>query len=439
MAFERFEIEFTREGRIHDEAQVAPLLDAAAGFTDLFVLSHGWNNDKADAAALYDALETSLARVLDIGVVAGLGGRTFGVVRIYWPSKRFTDADLIPGGGAASANAENDAALIRLLEEMRSDPPLLGGTGTGAVRGSGIDAAQRLVGRLDTDAAARREFVLHLRSILDPSAAHPDDGSEEFFTLDPEALFQGLEGAVVAPAATGGPGGGATSVAGSGGAAGLGDLLSGVKAAARRIANFATYYEMKQRAGTVGSTGVAEVLRRLRERAPATRLHLAGHSFGARLVTAAAHALPAGTPAVTMTLLQGAYSHNGLASRYDAVHDGAFRALLSEARIPGPILITHTKNDRAVGIAYPLASRISRQQASALGDRNDPYGGMGRNGAQRTPEAEGRDDDLHAVGAGYALSPGGVYNLNADGVIRDHGDVTGHEVAYALLSAAAAG
>lgn len=437
MTFERFEIEFTKDGRIHDEAQVTPLLDAAPRLTDVFVLSHGWNNDKAEAAALYDALAANLADVLDIGVVDGLDSRRFGIVRLYWPSKRFADDDLIPGGGAASAHIENDEALLRLLEEMKSDPPLLGGSGSSAVRTGAIEAAQRLVPRLESDPAARREFVLHLRAILDPAAAHPDDGSEEFFTLDPEAIFSGLDGAVVAPAATGGRGG-ATSVNASGGAAGLGDLMNGFKAAARRIANYATYYEMKQRAGTVGATGVAPLLRRLRERAPGLRLHLAGHSFGGRLVTAAAHGLPAGTPAMTMTLLQAAYSHNGLASRFDGVHDGAFREVLSEARVSGPILITHTKNDRAVGIAYPLASRISRDQAAAVGDRNDPYGGMGRNGAQRTPEAEGRDDVLHAVGAPYSLRPGLVYNLNADDYIRDHGDVTGHEIAHALLSAAAA-
>lgn len=437
MTFERFEIEFTKDGRIHDEAQVAPLLDAAPRLTDVFVLSHGWNNDKAQAAALYDTLTANLAGVLDIGVVDGLDGRRFGIARLYWPSKRFADDDLIPGGGAASAHAENDEALIRLLEAMKRDPLLLGGTDTSAVRSSAIDAAKELVPRLESDPAARREFVLHLRAVLDPAAAHPDDGSEEFFTLDPEAIFRGLEGAVVAPAATGGQGG-ATSVDASGGAAGLGDLMSGFRAAARRVANYTTYYEMKQRAGMVGATGVAPLLRRLRERAPGLRLHLAGHSFGGRLVTAAAHGLPAGTPAVTMTLLQAAYSHNGLASRYDGVHDGAFREVLSQARISGPVLITHTKNDRAVGIAYPLASRISRQQAAALGDRDDPYGGMGRNGAQRTAEAEGRDDALHAVGAPYSLQPGFVYNLNADDFIRDHGDVAGHAVAHALLSAAAA-
>jgi len=49
--------------------------------------------------------------------------------------------------------------------------------------------------------------------------------------------------------------------------------------------------------------------------------------------------------------------------------------------VAGPILITHTANDKAVGIAYALASRISGQTGAALGDATDVFGGIGRNGA----------------------------------------------------------
>lgn len=167
---------------------------------------------------------------------------------------------------------------------MKSDPERLGGEGENAARSSGIASAQALVPRLEQDAAARREFVLHLRALLDPEAGHPDDGTEEFFTREPQEIFDGFEEAVPAPAASGG--GGAAAM-GAGGAAGLGHLLSGAKAAARRIADFATHYEMKQRAGTVGSVGLAPVLRQLRDRHANLRLHLVGHSFGGRLVTAA--------------------------------------------------------------------------------------------------------------------------------------------------------
>lgn len=433
MPIAHHEIEFTREGRVFDEAQVEAALAGAAGLTDLLVLCHGWNNDKADATGLYDRLTTSLAGLLDLPQVAG---RHLGALRLFWPSKAFADADLIPGGGAASATQANDEALIRLLEEMKRNPFTLGGQERDPVREAALSEAQAIAPQLQADPAAREKFVLLLRSILDPSEAHRDDGSDEFFTRRPERIFAGLRDQVVAPGAP--MTGGAADVQ-AGGAAGLGDFLGGIGAAARRIANFGTYYEMKQRAGTVGRVGLAPVLRRLRDRHPALRLHLVGHSFGGRLVTVAAHALPPGTPDCSLCLLQAAFSHNGLGQSYDAAgHDGAFRALLAEKRASGPIVITHTKNDRAVGIAYPLASRISRDAASALGDEDDPYGGMGRNGAQHTPEAQGLNARLEEVGHTYAWTPGHVYNLRADRFISGHSDIAGRQVANAILQAVGA-
>src|SRR5262249_55873782 len=136
-------------------------------------------------------------------------------------------------------------------------------------------------------------------------------------------------------------------------------------------------------------------------------------------------------------LLQAAFSHNGLAKEFDGTNNGAFRTILQDRRISGPIVITHTKNDKAVGIAYPLASRISFDNSSAVGDKNDPYGGMGRNGAQHTPEVSEEEEQLREVTAGqmYAFTPGKVYNLNADAIIKDHGDVTSVPVVNAFLHA----
>jgi hypothetical protein len=438
MNFTNIEVEFTKSGAVFNAAQVDDVLQAADSLTDLFVASHGWNNDVAEARQLYDQLFSNMSALLDANVVRGLDGRTFGVMRLLWPSKKFADEDLIPGGGAASATSENDSVLENQLEELKLDPQRLEGRDTDPARESALTQAQSIISRLQADPGARREFVSLLRSIPDPREAHPDDGSDEFFTLDAEELFHRLSKPVSAP----GPApnlGGATDVRRADGAANIGDLLDGVKAAARRIANFTTYLTMKERSGVVGHNGLAPVLQRLRERKNSVRLHLIGHSFGGRLVTSAANALQSDSPAVTLSLLQAAYSHNGLARNFDQKgHDGAFRDVLSGRRVSGPIIITHTKNDRAVGIAYPLASRLSRDVASALGDANDPYGGMGRNGAQHTTEASGRNGELQEVGGEYKFSPGSVFNLRADNFIHGHGDVTGPEVAYAILNAAAA-
>jgi hypothetical protein len=427
-----FDVEFDKQGNVFDQAQVDALLNAVPAVTDLYVISHGWNNNIADARSLYDNFFSSIDKVQKLDLVTGLDGRAFSELRVFWPSKKFEDSELIPGGGAAGMTAESDAALLDLLEKLKTDQERLGVPAKDPAREAAIARAQALVPALEQDAGARKEFVDKLRSLLNPGDANADDGSQEFFAADPEELFAAFKEGVTAPVAT--PKGGAAALGGAGGAAGLKELASGIKAAARRIANFTTYAEMKERAGTVGRVGLSSVLRQIRQKAPAIRLHLVGHSFGGRLVTAAADALAPNTPQMTVTLLQAAYSHNGLAARFDGKNDGFFRRVLSEKRASGPILITHTKNDQAVGIAYPLGSRISNVKAAALGDENDPYGGMGRNGAQHTPEAKDNAGDLLPVGGAYAFSPGKVYNLKADDFIKNHSDVTGHQVAYAVLS-----
>ena len=56
------------------------------------------------------------------------------------------------------------------------------------------------------------------------------------------------------------------------------------------VLNFTTYYEMKARAGTVGKNGVGQLIDHLAPQVE--RIHLIGHSFGGRVVAAAAAARP---------------------------------------------------------------------------------------------------------------------------------------------------
>ncbi|HEU4693749.1 MAG TPA: hypothetical protein VFS23_35540, partial [Vicinamibacterales bacterium] len=106
----QFDVEFRKDGSIHDANEVSAVLDGLGGLTDLVVLAHGWNNDKADAKSLYDRFITSAEQVAAAGVVDGVQQRRVGVVRAYWPSKKFADSDLIPGGGAASVSEATTAS-----------------------------------------------------------------------------------------------------------------------------------------------------------------------------------------------------------------------------------------------------------------------------------------------------------------------------------------
>lgn len=182
------------------------------------------------------------------------------------------------------------------------------------------------------------------------------------------------------------------------------------------------------------------LLREIREIDPNLRVHLVGHSFGGRLVTAAAMGSGGSEPVspASLTLLQATFSHNGFVEKFDRERDGFFREVVTARKIAGPIVITCTSNDRAVGIAYPIASRFARQDAADLGDEDDIFGGIGRNGAlvRFTPEAIA-GELLDAEGT-YTFAAGKLYNLKANRWISHHSDVTGPAVANVLLSAAAA-
>ena len=107
--------------------------------------------------------------------------------------------------------------------------------------------------------------------------------------------------------------------------------------------------------------------------------------------------------------------------------------MLDDRKVTGPILITHSKHDRAVGLAYPLASRLNGSNAAGIGDRNDPFGGMGAHGAQHV-DTDVVDLTLQPVGGAYDLAVAGkrVFNLNGDNIITSHGDVARAETAYVL-------
>ena len=438
--FPYFEVQFNKQGDAADESEVNQALNSISqgAFTDLFIVSHGWNNDMDDARKLYKNLFDCVDKVLGAGDVPSLGSRKFAVLGILWPSKKFAEEDLIPSGAAGINSAVTVESIQKQLDNLKGifDKPDADAT---------IDKAKQLVLQLENSKNAQRDFANLIRSLLQKGAEHPEDASDRFFTLDGEDVMNRLSKPAFAPLSQAKPSGGALSIGSpigsphgpSGGAAGLGSFFSGINSAARNLLNYTTYYQMKERAGLVGRSGVNLLIRKIQAQANGLKLHLIGHSFGGRLVTAAAFGPDNQQPlnVNSMTLLQAAFSHNGFASKFDGSHDGFFRKVVSENRVAGPIVITFTQNDKAVGLAYPLASLISGQNASGLGDKNDPFGGIGRNGAQKTPEAS--DGTLLHIGGSYQFEPGKLYNLNSDEVIKDHSDISHNEVAYAILKAVA--
>ena len=426
-------VEFTKNGDPADRAQFDAALKMIGTGTDVIMMAPGWNNDMPSAERMFARL-TDAIDILMAGRPAT--GRTLTVVGLQWPSKRWgSDPEDTAGHGAGLGDDVTD--LIGRIAMTVEDP---------AAR----SALEQLVPRLETDGDAQAEFLDILRGLLPPPEAVADDDSLPGTLRDgsvPEVLDAveqarltvgsriGMTPVPPVPAGSLPPGFVPDPLAGATAAAGLGFHLGKLNPlrAMKQVLNTTTFYSMKERAGNVGARGVTALLHAVDTGQPAVRVHLAGHSFGARVVSAAAATTD--TPISSMSLLQGAYSHRGLAARDAALKmpEGAFRRALTGGHLRGPVVVTHTHNDKAVGLAYALASRLAHQVAADVGDAGDPYGGIGANGAVGTTEAvEGELGDQNTT---YAFQPGRVHNLRGDRFMSGHSDITNPAVANAVLAA----
>ena len=175
--FPGVELEFDLNANPVDDANHALSLDAAvapissgitaAGATDLFVISHGWNNDKQEARALYSALFATAQALVNAGTVKIPAARKLFVVAVLWPSARFVDASEIPGGAAAAL----DPAILVAQGQLEVLRAAFEGDATAQ---ASIDAALAAAATLDTDQGAASAFVDALNALPSSDAEEHD-------------------------------------------------------------------------------------------------------------------------------------------------------------------------------------------------------------------------------------------------------------------------
>ncbi len=112
-----------------------------------------------------------------------------------------------------------------------------------------------------------------------------------------------------------------------------------------------SFWVMKRRAGEVGERFGREWLAPLwRSLSRAPRLHLIGHSFGAKLVTAMALG---GVRPASLTLLLAAFSAFAFAPSIPGYRrPGFYYPVLAERRVDGRVVVLHSDHDAALGIFY---------------------------------------------------------------------------------------
>ncbi|WP_246042649.1 serine-threonine protein kinase [Streptomyces globosus] len=399
-------------------------LRAAAGIdaTDLLVFAHGWNSDRSTSVRLFERFYAPFPGLVRPGVRLGYAG-------VVWPSIRFPDEPIpdfesliapdAPGPGPAAGSALDFAARRALA-------------GFWPGHGAQLDRVAELLAARPESEEALAEFGLLVRQLAGVAGTGagdaPDRGVPAIFAGDVRevcrALADGLAEAAAGPPAPG------LSAAGDRRA-----LWDGAKELLRQ----ATYYEMKKRAGAVGERGLGPALTELAARRPGLRIHLIGHSFGARVAAFSLRAVPAGARHVkSLTLLQGAFSHYAFADRlpHDTRRGGALRGL--QRRVDGPVVACHSKHDAALRVFYPLASRMAGDSAGLLGF-DARWGAIGHGGVQAVPGAV-RLTLAAALRSGVPAS--GCVSVDAASVVRRggppagaHSDVCHAELARVVVAA----
>ncbi|MBP2326567.1 hypothetical protein JOF56_006952 [Kibdelosporangium banguiense] len=361
--------------------------------TDLFVFSHGWNGDVPAARSQYGRWIATMAACAADRERAhdSPGGFRSLLVGLHWPSKAWGDEEIGTDpvverfGGSPEARAAIGTIVDHAMTDIEPEvlPPEV------------VSAYEKLDG-LDDDKSTEGDRV----------------------PFDAEQLYQGcrLEDDPV-----------------SFGSFGFGGILAPL-----RVLSF---WKMKKRARTFGETGAAALVGQLQQAASDARIHLVGHSFGC-IVTSAA-AMGAARPVASLSLIQGAMSLWSFCSAVPArpAMAGHFRPLVANRMIRGPVVVTRSVFDRAVGTFYPLGA-WSGQQLAFEADEWPRYGGIGVHGLHGPDVDVVEHQDVRALGE---LTPGKVHNVDArtviattDGIAGAHNDICHPELGHLVWQAVAA-
>ncbi|MFI8518215.1 serine-threonine protein kinase [Streptomyces sp. NPDC085481] len=409
------------DGPAGQAARVAELARRGGGCTDLVLFAHGWNNSPSVATRFYSSFFAPFPGVTGPGVRLGYAG-------VVWPSMMFSD-EPVPDYASLAATVPGKTAVVARLAE--------------------------LIGAEPEEEAAFVEFGSLLRELTDTDRADVLAGGAEvpdFLVGDPLEVYARFAAAGEEPGEGSGEGEGGGEGSGEGGSGepgagsgqgegegpgealfGGGDRVKRLWKGAKEALRQATYYTMKRRAGVVGARGLGPLLGELARTAPALRVHLAGHSFGARLVAHALLGLPAGARNVkSVTLLQGAFSHYAFAPRlpHDQAHGGPLKDLLP--RVDGPLVACHSHHDTALRVFYPLASRLSRDDDSLLGQDDRRWGAIGYDGFQSVPDTATRTLES-ALRDG--LPAAGCVSVDTARVVSEHSDICHTELARVVARA----
>jgi len=415
--FDFFPLTFDDRGQLQSRQEFDQLADRANSLpaTDAIFIAHGFRNDAAEATTLYTGFLKTFRVHMSRPEFHAVAGRRFVVAGVYWPSKPFRET-YDTGGDGTRALDDGSRAMADVkaqLDDLKKHDASPG-------QRRKLDKAIALLPALEADTRAQDEFVELVLSLLEHSALDETEGMPQLRERSGSELLARLSDST----------GDRTR--------GIGGVFGTVAGAVGRFLNLTNWYVMKDRSGTVGAVGVADAVRALHASRPNMRIHLVGHSLGGRLMASCAKALgEAPTLRIdSLMLLEAAFSHFGFSPDNGRGTAGYFRDVITKQIVKGAFVSTFSAQDTVVGQAYSIMSRLAGDNTREIGDASDEFGGIGRNGPQKTEEVA--NFRLNTPGSPYEYQADVINNLDGSGgLIKNHGDVTNDAVTYAFASVVA--
>jgi len=429
-SFPYYLIPFDKQGRCEGPETRRHLLDNAQQHSDIFLFSHGWNNDWKYATDRYEDFIHGFMKMRREHTLPVPSEYAPLLVGIFWPSlilvKDSEQAPKFAGDTIDDFSVAEERQTIREIAETLPD--------------NVVERFYSLTQKDHLDATEAKELAVILQrkfrsSTEDPTKQNAPDPEEivriwqEMNTTKEETKKETLD---FADFGTPGPGGATATTPQA--ASFFGDLVKSVLP--RDAIRTATAWKMKDRAGTIGATGVSSLLLELLRRTSA-RIHLIGHSYGGKVVLSALCApqdLP--RPVTSVLLLQPAVNHLCFANKVPGTNrPGGYAATLS--RVERPIFSTFSANDMPLTKTFHLGLRreedFGEVRIAADGEPPSRYAALGGFGPR---EAGQRLIDIQLPPNVYTFADPAVriYGLRGNNTISGHGDISNPSTWWALYN-----
>lgn len=377
--FPYYIVPFDKAGECEGPRTRDDVIAKAGTFSDIYLFSHGWNNDWTATTKRYEHFIDGLMKLrTEKGLPVPVDYAPL-LVGVFWPSQALawfdseTGPDIAAGGdpGARDEAIRDTTSAIRDIAE--SLPP--------ARRARFYELAQ--APRLEANEGRELAALLATLAAPDDEGDRGDAPSAEDLVAaattleEPEPDYDEVG-----------------TIGGDTGSLRTAGVLGALTAALdpRNLVKPFTVWQMKDRAGRVGMRGVSPLLTAILSTSNA-RVHLLGHSFGCKVVmTAASCPDTLARPIESAFLMQPAVSQYAFAGRVPerGVPGGFHRAL---GRIRRPILSTFSQHDNPLRRMFHVAVRrhddLGELQIAAEGtpSRFGALGGFGPQASNATFDA----------------------------------------------------